>query len=351
LEDCCFATARRYAAGVAGIFFDEPLTKHLTSLTCKWGPITKTSGEAVQFICTTSPAIGVNAETGRIPCTTCGKPSRYVILGSRLFYFIWRVMMATTTAWQAPAVIGGSQSRLTLRDDWPTDVELLQIAQAYRLYFDDAVFLDDRGLTELNETLAGVSLSTFRIHEYATDMAELFVLMHEIQHQAPYAAEGMGFETPAPENIGLSPQQAAAWGEELTHDANGVYALWLSVASVLMDKFSMPKEIAKLQAASLAFSGADAALFAMQRIQDREIGPVSLADAVFEPAFLSHPTAELRRSNLSHVGCRVVTGGSVDQPREPTQEAAWQFVAGSIVGQMQMLDRLFAAYEASPHAR
>ncbi len=184
--ECCRSHAEAHLQHIAPLQgYDMPLCNHLTSLLRKWGPLLKEYNDLMVLRCSTSNAIGVNAETYRLACSSCGNGSApVVVIGSRLFYFVWRLSTICATYYTSAEQMNAAYTRLSGSDDWPNVEQLEQVRIAYNMYFTNS-WLDTEGLTDLNRQIAVTRRDASNLYLYTVDMAELFVLMHEIQHQIP----------------------------------------------------------------------------------------------------------------------------------------------------------------------
>jgi hypothetical protein len=145
---------------------------------------------------------------------------------------------------------------------------------------------------------------TARPHSYlmeALQMAEAFVLAHEMQHIRPpgtrkhvvLAEPGRAFWRSA---------RGRSWNEEVDCDAEALMQVMIWGAQRLIQKFSFPAYDARRFAAFTACMGAELALGSIELIERVVHGPMPLAKAMTHPEFGSHPPAGPRRNWLSHVG-------------------------------------------------
>jgi hypothetical protein len=193
-----------------------------------------------------------------------------------------------------------------------------------------------------------VDAPQFAVDSYIVDFAELFILFHEIQHQMPLSKIGLqklGVKTHLPPQLQISPKRAKWWTAELDHDANSMWLLLLSATSVFHEKHGMTLDDAKVQAGSLVGPGADAALHALQCLEEMRYGPVDLATAATSGDFVRHPPSTLRRNSLSLVAYSTITGKDITSLYRREFTEGWQIVANNVASRMQVQERLLSAYQ------
>jgi hypothetical protein len=355
MKSCCIQTGERFFASqypFEGPMEQDELATHVLNLCKKWGPITRLVKDQFYIRSTSSPRLGVDAKTGTFRCSAkCnGGLTPYIVIGSRLFYFIWRINMTSATAWSGTTASGSDRVELILDSNWPRPEHVAQVRTAFEMYFGADALLDTKGLAELNRQIQTLIFEPALISEYVVDLAELFVLHHEIQHQAPiaqFAGEPAGVTVHLPATLSLSSRRADWWRAEMMHDANSLWALLLSTTALFHDTFRMPTEEARAQAASIVCTGADAALDSLQRLEELRYGIVDVTRAATMREFTHHPPARFRRDALSLTSYFLVTGKSVESLWRKDFPDSWLFVANNVAGHMKVRDELIGAYLTS----
>ena len=348
---CCRQTVEDFFQSqypLAGPVDSDALARHLLRACRRWGRIT--SGFANEFNVRTASSrhLGVDAKTGVLPCTeSCpnGGRAEYIFIGSRLFYFIWRVNMICGTFWTTTEQAGRVALEPTA-SNWPGPEQVDQLRIALEMYFGDARLMGVEGLSELNRSIFHLHPLILEHQISVTDLAELFVLFHEIQHRVPASHFGEGLRVRTELRLpDLSPRRTEWWSAELDHDANALLLVMLSAADMFAGK-GFAIEDAKNQAASLACVGADAALHALQYLEERRFGKVAPSDAATLRAFAKHPPSGLRRDHLSRVAYTLVTQKASDSLYRREFTPGWRIVAENVASNMNVRDKLFAAYPA-----
>jgi len=351
MKDCCLESARSFFVSnypLSGNEADDHLAARLVDLCKKWGPITSRLADGFYIRCTNSLRLGVDAKTAGIQCT-CGGYVPFIFIGSRLFYFIWRINMVCLTYWGAPNSNGAGVISFEGSSDWPKEEHLRQVGLAIEMYFGQSPLLSTQGLEELNKLIAASQPTAAVMHTNIVDLAELFVLFHEIQHQLPLsklAAQPPPYRLDLANFPELPPARASRWTDELTHDANAVFLLLESVASVLATHHGMAHDDARTQAAILVCTGADAALHTLQLLEEMRHGRVSVAEAASARPFKYHPPSLERRNLLSVYAYSLITEKDADALRRREFTPIWKSVAGNVAGHMRVRDTLFERYKA-----
>jgi hypothetical protein len=352
MKSCCIDRGERFFSKsypFAGSIKEDYLTNHLLNISRKWGEITKMLAGNFYIRATPSFRFGVNAETGKLECDKCGSIFDYIFIGSRLYYFIWRINMICATYWdiEDKSKLNGL-SFIEGSTDWPRNEHLEQLQIAYDMYFGDDMFLDTKGFKELKQQVSQVKDIAGTLHLYFVDFAELFVLMHEIQHIIPVSTWGptpIGLNMQLPDNLNVAPQRANRWIEELNNDANSLYILFLSASSLILDKSNVTQEEAKTQAASLVCPGADAALHTLKSLEEQQYGKVDLNTAATKHEYLNHPPSELRRRSLAIAAYHLVTGKSAEAFHRKEFPENWKMVSQNVESYIKVRDFLFNGYK------
>lgn len=331
----------------------DDLLIYLKELCVKWGEITNFAINTNNFYIRTSssPLLGIDAKTGILKCETCSKAFNYIFLGSRLYYFIWRMEMVCLTYWdRIDNFESGKIKEIYGSGNWPQKDQIDQLQIAIDMYFSNDSFLDTIGLSELNKKIFETINHSLVLHLYIIDLAELFVLFHELQHIIPisqFGIKGQGLHIKLPDNLDITTKRARNWTTEINCDANSLYLLYLSVFNVFNKKFNLSINDAKTQAASIVCSGADAAIQTLQTLEELRIGKVDLKDAVYRNEFVKHPPSEFRRTALSYASYSLVTGKSVDALFRKEFTASWKIVAQNVASHMKVYNTLLEKYNES----
>lgn len=360
LPECCRHTANvHFASRFPLSMGHDDLLEHLGRVAERWG-VPGAFFDLLHVRTSSSPTLGISAQTGRLACQGCGSVVPYVFLGSRLCYFVWRVALLCGTFWKAEsgksfwkAESGESLVELTpAGGPWPTETVLEQLRLAHDLYFGDDAFLDARGMDELKTLVASMDGRISTLYQAIIDAGELFVLLHEIQHHLgdPDGTPRWGFDMQLPEDLPLSAERRRRWQIELTCDVNASVVLAGAVRARLQDDFGLDPDAARAQAWSIVAAGANAALGTIERIERLRYGPVEPAEAARKRAFASHPPSHYRKDAFSHVNYLMVTGKPVDHLWRGETTPEWRMVARAAGAQIRLMERLFDAYDRSPHA-
>ena len=350
MNDCCRNLADEYFYStypLESFHADDPLLRHLLTIAKKWGSLLSSSADEFYIRSTSSPDLGIDAETGMLNCPTCGTANRAVIIGARLFYFVWRVGMICATFWDTTEQ-GVDRSFLGQKSqDWPQEEHLEQLHIAVKMYFGTDAFLNTRGLEELNRQIFDLPKSVAPVYFAIVDFAELFVLFHELQHHLRFS-DSSSIAADLQENLSLSPKRAQRWSAELTHDADSLKMLIVSATSVLHESNGLSLEAAKIQAGALVSAGADAALHALQLLEELKVGIVDTPTAATSAAFVRHPPSSYRRNVLSNAAFSLLTGKSYESLLQGDVPSSWRTVAQSVASTMRVRDMLFEHYRAWP---
>lgn len=361
MKTCCEQTAAKFFAAnypLERSIDQDGLRGYLFDLCQKWGKITYVICEGVKqdfyVRSTSSRLLGVNAQTGFLKCDGCGNAVPFIFLGRRLYYFIWRINMVCATYFTTQGKPEAGSISFSGSPNWPGEDQLEQVRIAFEMYFGDDPFLSTQGLAELNQQIFQVGVAPAVAYLYVVDFAELFVLFHEIQHEVPLSHLGpkpIGVSVMLPRDLKIQSERADCWIAELNHDANSLYLLLLSAGSVFLEKFGMPLDDAKMQAASLVCAGADAALHTLQKLEEEIYGDVDVNSAATHNAFDRHPPAGFRRNVLSQESFSLVTGKNIDSLYKKEFTKSWETVAQNVASHSLVRDRLFNAYEAWRHPK
>jgi hypothetical protein len=352
MKNCCVQTGEEFFRSkypFAWSAEEDELTKNLLVLCKKWGKITNLVKDQFFIRTTSSLKLGANAITGGLRCSGCNGDIDYIFIGSRLFYFMWRINMICATYWTTQDqskgnllhYVGGSSR-------WPGKEQLEQVRIAYDMYFGDEPFLSAEGFKELKEQVSKLKTEPAVTYDYIGDFAKLFTLMHEIQHHFPLAKIGpkpIGIKISLPKDLEISVRRSKMWIDELNCDANSLYKLFLSSFTVFNEKFRMNKEQAKAQAASLVCAGADTALHSLQCLEEQHYGKVGIRDAAKGHDFITHPPSGLRRNSLGQSSYFLVTGKKIDALLRNEFTESWKMVAENVAGNMKVRDMLLNEYQ------
>ena len=330
VDECCQIEAsrkleqlypnRKDLFGTAGV-------DHLERIANDLGPITQLMLDT--FILRTIDDPGfLNANIVPITCANQHK-RMLIVVGMRLYLFIWRTNMLVADAWELDET-----RELVLKEDtdWPSKVALDELADSVLQYF---------GVSDLADTdFQRFNASVFSAHPVAllmqteiVNMAEFFVLCHELQHVIPISQRALHFPIQSDES--LPPDRADSWLEELQADADALYLLLVAAIESYKTRFNLPLEKAKEVAALTVFSGADAAMHALQTLERIRIGNVS-QDRWGEAMFRTHPPADYRLKFLSLVG------NSLGQ--YCLNSSSWELVRHSIASLSHVRQQLFDGF-------
>lgn len=347
LPGCCLAAAeaqfrKRFPLQPE----DDWLAQHLSSIARKWGKVTQAATEGI-YIRTVSDVAFLDARVSPVTCAN-DHQTKMVLLGSRLYYLAWRVALICSTFW-VKQMRGDNTVTLEGRagSDWPSQRHLDQLHIALRVYMRDEV-LSNEGFAELKAFAVEDSPVAMFQQMYVADFALLFLLLHELQH---VLVDGLGEKgllhyKQLVQLEGVSVARAERWGAELTHDANAAWAVLLSASEVLHRKLQMSIDLAKRQAASLVFAGADLVLNMLQFVEERRFGrAVKVGEAVHMREFRTHPPGRYRRDRLSHLSFSAVTGRPIEDLWRGYRGEDWLFVAQNVASLMKVRERLLTAYQ------
>jgi len=350
MNDCCLKMADEYFYShypLESFQREDFLVTHLLEISKRWGDLLSSSAEEFYIRSTSSPTLGIDAETGILECPTCGTKIRAVIIGARLFYFVWRVGMICATFWDTTER-GVDRSILGRKSpDWPLEEHLQQLHIAVEMYFGTGAFLGTQGLEELNRQIFDLPKSAATAYFAIVDFAELWVLFHELQHHMQFSGSS-AIAAGLQEELPITEKRAKNWSAELTHDADSLKVLIVSASSVLHESNGLSLEAAKIQAGVLACAGADAALHTIQLLEELKVGFVGAPAAATSGAFVRHPPSGYRRNALSNAGFSLLTGKSIESLLQGDVPESWRTVAQSVAGTMRVRDMLFERFHAWP---
>lgn len=352
MKSCCIEAGEAFFKANYPFAFsaeNDALAAYLLQLRKQWGPITSFGLDQFYIRSTSSSRLGVDAKTGNLRCLgECGgSVVPYIFIGARLFSFIWRINMICGTAWASGEASKLGLLNLTPATDWPRKEHIEQVKIAFDMYFGDNPFLSTQGLAEFNQQIFGSAFESALLHTYIVDLAELFVLFHEIQHQVPISQLGpkpMGVTVRLPSDIEISDRRARWWVTELTHDANSLWLLLLSATAALHDRLQTSLDDARTQAASLVCTGADAALATLQCIEELRYGKVNLNVAATMKEFTRHPPTQFRRDMLAQASYTLITGKDISSLYRREFTESWRIVAQNVASHMKIRERLLAKY-------
>jgi len=348
MNACCRKVADEYFYStypLESFYAGDPLLRHLLTVAKRWGSLLSSSADEFYIRSTSSPDLGIDAETGMLNCPSCGTANRAVIIGARLFYFVWRIGMICATFWDTTKKESDRSFLGQKSPDWPREEHLEQLHIAVQMYFGTDVFLDTKGLEELNEQIFDLPKSAGTVYLAIVDFAELFVLFHELQHHLQFS-ESSPLAADLQEGLSLSEKRAQRWSAELTHDADSLKMLLISAISVLRERDGLPLEAAKIQAGVFVAAGADAALHTLQLLEELKVGIVDTPTATTHAAFVRHPPSSYRRNALSTVAYSLLTGKSYESLLQGDVPSSWRTVAQSVASTMRVRDTLFEHYRA-----
>ncbi len=355
LPQCCFDAGEAYFLKRFPLELgaEDFLRDHLLNIGKKWGPITQAVTQGV-FIRTVSRGINAdgarpyfNAEMRTQRCPK-GHEYKFALLGSRIYYLVWRIHMICLSFFQEAAQ---AESGIAFSGpaEWPGAEQVDQLKLALRMYRADT-FLSNEGFGDIYKWNLEAPPKLAVQHLAVSEFALLFILLHEVQHgmeafhelnpdMPPMVQTDLQIE-------GLGSKQQKNWDSEMQADCNALYMLTVSVASVLHEKFSMTKEKARTIANSLASQGADLVLHALEFVERQTYGKVDVEKAKSMLAFLTHPPCDLRRKALSYTSYQLVTGKPYAMLLAGHSTAEWQQVAQDCASQIAIRERLFSAAEA-----
>ena len=319
----------------------------------KWGPVTQAVTQGT-FIRTVSRDISAddvrpyfNAEMRTQRCPK-GHEYQFALLGQRIYYLVWRIHMICLSFFQeaTPAKSGVAYSGPT---EWPGPEQVDQLKLALRMYRTDT-FLSNEGFGDIYKWNREAPPNLAIQHLYVSELAMLFILLHEVQHGMEAFHDMNPIMPPLVQivlqNEGLGSKQHKNWASEIQADGNALYMLTVSVASVFHEKFSMTKEEARTIACSLASQGADLVLHSLEFVERQTYGKVDVEKAKSMLAFLTHPPCDFRRTLLSYVSYQLVTGKPHAMLFAGHSPAEWQQVAQDCASQIAIRERLYSAAEA-----
>lgn len=354
MKECCIKSGENFFKTrypLEGTIEQDHFMLYLKNLCKKWGDITDFAINTENFYIRTasSPEFGLSAETGTLKCETCSQPIEYIFLGSRLYYFIWRINMVCATYWEELEADKNNDTKsLFGSGNWPNQGHMDQLQVAIDKYFGKESFLDTKGLLDLNKKIFESAPNSLILHFYIVDFAELFVLFHELQHIIPIQQSGiekLGLKVTLPDNLDITQKRAKYWTTELNCDINSLYLLFLSVSDLFSKNFGLTLAEAKEQAASLVCTGADSALHSIQVLEELRYGKVEIKDAVYSNEFIHHPPAEYRRTIMSQASYMLVTGKEIGSLYRNEITESWSFVADNVRSHMKVFDMLLNKYK------
>jgi hypothetical protein len=265
-----------------------------------------------------------------------GHESDLVVVGARLYFFIWRTNMLIADNWMwAQDSEGGFKPKDRL-NSWPSEKLVDELADSVSTYLGKGD-LSSVDFNSFNQLVLDFDPRALHMYNSIIDLAELFILFHEYQHVRDMPSL-------LPPNIqllqrpSLPQERAANWNREQMTDMESAMILFISATRQMMDiGLNLPK--AKMTAAGLVFSGADAALHTLKVLEKVRYGEISQKEAETGFEFRGHPPAQLRRAALSQL-CRYLCLTSMD-------ESAWMIVSSSIASLALTRDKLFDAFFTS----
>ena len=218
------------------------------------------------FIRTIDGPAFLNAEVRELDCA--GMRRFLMVLGKRLLFFAWRTSLLL--------------SRYGADIEWPPNDVLENYAEAIKTYFGFAE-LTDANLSGLQEVVAGTDVLSAYRGFLRGDLAELFVVLHEVAHirdmdDAPEHRQSVLLPADLPETA-----DREGWQKELQADADSLVGLWLRSKDI-----------------STSCLAANTLLNALAVLEDiTEKAPVSAFRQ--DGSRRTHPPASLRRTNLTRV--------------------------------------------------
>lgn len=354
LQQCCIEAgeAHFYKRFPLEWGADDFLRDHLLTLVNKWGPITQAVTRGI-FIRTVSSEIDAgdalpyfNAEMQTLRCSK-GHIFNFALLSRRVYYLVWRIHIICLSYFQDAGRAEGVTS-YSGTADWPGPEQVEQLRLAFRMYQDEK-FLTNEGFGGLYKWTLDASMRLALQHNYISEMALLFILLHEIHHSMEAFHEMKHDMPPVVQTdlriYGLGKKQRENWVSEMQADCNALFMLIVSVASVFHEKFSKLKEEALTDAHSLAAQGADLVLHCLEFVERQRYGILDAEKAKSMPAFLTHPPCDLRRKALSYTSYQIVTKKPISMLFKGYSTNEWRRIAQDCGSQISIRERLYSAAE------
>lgn len=347
MDKCCVEIAREFAfQRFPSIYANDIMATRLVELCNKWGDLLNTLQDQFYIATTPSKKLGIGGQTMVVRCPECNKKTKIIIVGDSLFYFIWRFEMICATGWIVEN--SGHQTELMARNDWPKTEHLLQLKIAYSKYFDEANEIDAEGIAQLHQMIEIVRPEILRFSMNVVDLAELFILLHEINHHGLFSRPSESDEIADPpvfEGIEISPKRRRAWGVELNCDALAFVTLVVSATSVIEENEKMGLDKSKVKAIQLVSAGADTALQILELFEVKKYGVVNTQEAALGNIFKHHPPSKFRRNALSLKSFSMTTGKGEEALLNRDWNSQWQEVAQCVGSHMFVRQRLLDCYD------
>lgn len=273
---------------------DLNLTIMLDELNKDFGGIAYQVGDPVLL----TAVLQLGFASAEVVPVKCDEGHRYsmVFVAGRLFLFIYRLGAIMSSLFEEDA------GDLIVRPIGPQAIA--DVAKAAQAYFSEADIADGLGV---GIDLFANAVDAAGVHMMeAVTAAEVFVLLHELQHlRPPGVRRNVNIPDPSP-GFWLSPR-GGAWKEEINCDAEALMLLIIEGAKRLAARPEFSNEQARIAAAMTACMGSDLALGTIELLETISTGPISLAEAVGHPSFHTHPPAQQRRNWSSWVAKTYVT--------------------------------------------
>ena len=309
------------------------MTRYLEHLGTKWGEITQSMLDRLTVRAVDQPDF-TDALILPVTCAQ-GHSTHLVIVGTRLYFFIWRVNMLLASYWDLDE--NGVLVPKEPTTPWPPAELIDQLATAVRMYFGHEE-LSAAGFGEFNEVVLGSHPFAAWTYTMMVEIAELFLLCHEFHHIEPG-----GIHVVLPSDLPVSTDRLGRWQTEVMCDSNSVYVLLIAATQALAEQFGLSGPDARMSAAGLVVTGADAALHTLVNLERTRYGDVSLERASSDRAFELHPPASIRRDWFSVFSRDLVV-------RElGMDDATWTVFRDSVASQAHIRDQLFEEFMRTRH--
>lgn len=321
--------------GMEDFTASQGFTNYLNTVASRWGELAK-AWISELVLRTSYRSDFVNADIKNIRCQN-GHIRPLVVVGARLYFFIWRANFLVADYWTLTDKLYEGLIPKPNADLWPNENLINELEEAVSIYFGKGD-LSSANFTKFNQLVSTIHPIPSLVYTWIVDMAELFILFHEVQHVFP-SPPNLRVNLQLSGESNISSTRQAKWLEEEKADVNSAYFLLISATDYLQKTFGLSLADAKKVAAGTVFSGADAALHTLAMLEKIRYGEISIEDAATRSEYRTHPPSFQRRNTLSQA-CKILCLNIAG-------EEMWNIVRDSVAAEMIARDKLFNTFFAS----
>jgi hypothetical protein len=341
-QKCCAEAASTQATVLfpnGNTPLSDRVNRRIVRVISRWGALPEqalTTGPHV--IAVDDPGF-LNALSLPFECRS-GHSDRLIAISARVIEFIRLINLAVADYFELDAKLGALVGREDLAR-WPDDKAIRRLVEALRLFYGvtdtttAAESVADGGdLGEVAGPLGqfdsydGVHKFSAFIYSHIVDLAELYVLYHEVFHIVPDDAR-----IALPEKYFVSGEQKRRWLIEFNCDASALYLLVVTATMRFFDTIDDKVE-ARRTGLALGTVAADAALHALLVIERLQYGELNEEAASQRDEFKRHPPALSRRGVMSHYSVNVFRAAQIPD---------FESFRSSIASSFKVRDDLFVA--------